>query len=52
MSGIINGLLLIQESKKLSRMLFVKYIILQRAETYIKINLMFSYDFYIFYYAV
>lgn len=49
MSGITNGLILIQESKKLSRMLFVKYIILQRAETYIKINLMFSYDFYIFY---
>lgn len=49
MSGVINGLILIQESKKLSRMLFVKYIILQRAETYIRINLMFSYDFYIFY---
>lgn len=52
MLGIINGLLLIQESKKLSRMLFVKYMILQRAETYIKINLMFSCDFYIFHYAV
>lgn len=49
MSGVINGLILIQESKKLSRMLFVKHIILQRAETYIRINLMFSYDFYIFY---
>ena len=49
MSRIINGLILVQESKKPSRMLFVKYIILQRAEIYIKINLMFSCDFYIFY---